>query len=315
MVHTFTEDDVAAGVSMPAAVDAVRRSFARLADGHIHHGPRIQLPTSNGYFATMSVSDRALGLAGVKSYSAIDTALSGFSLVVNRMSDGRTRGVIEADFLTRTRTGAASGVAAGCLARQPAQTVGIIGCGRQAPAQLEGVRCAVPGLRAVAWSPRKQQLREFCAQTGAVAADSAAEVAGCDIVIASTTSRTPVIEGRWLREGALVIAIGGGGHGDRELDDEVLSRSGLITCDSLASSQAEAADLREPARAGLISWEAVVELGDVITGRHPGRRDEREIIVFKSNGLGAWDLAVAALLLDKPGSNAGGADVAAPHVP
>jgi ornithine cyclodeaminase len=293
----FTEQDVATRVSMPAALDAVKRSFGRLANGRVHHGPRVQIPSPTGYFATMSASDEILGIAGVKSYTVVGGALEGFSLVVNSTDDGSVRAIIEADTLTKIRTGAASGVAAGCLAAPQARTVGIIGCGSQAPFQLQAVGCAIPGLRAHAWCRRADELRRFCARTGAVPAESAAEVAACDIVIASTTSRTPVIEGRWLRVGAVVIAIGGGRHGDRELDDEVIARASLITCDSLAPSRAEAADLWEPVCTKLISWEAVVELGDVITGAHRGREQDQDIIVFKSNGLGAWDLAVASLLL------------------
>jgi alanine dehydrogenase len=249
----------------------------------------------------MSASDEVLELAGVKSYAAAGGALGGFCLVVNSTADGSVRAIIEADLLTRIRTGAASGVAARCLAKPDARTAGIIGCGRQASLQLDAVRCAVPGLAVFAWCRKEDELRRFCAQTGAIPAVSAAELSACDIVIASTTSSTPVVEGRWLRDGALVIAIGGGGHGDRELDDEVMSRAGLITCDSLSSSRAEAADIWQPGNAGTICWGAVVELGDVLTGAHRGRQRDDEIIVFKSNGLGAWDLAIASLLLSSDG--------------
>jgi ornithine cyclodeaminase len=245
----------------------------------------------------MSAADDVLGLACVKSYAAVDGALEGFSLVVNSTADGGVRGVIEADALTRIRTGAASGVAAGALAAPGARTVGIIGCGRQAPCQLEAVRCALPGVRALAWCRRADELRRFCARTGAEPVASAAEVMACDVVIAATTSSTPVIEGRRLRDGALVIAIGGGRHGDRELDDDVLRRADLVTCDALASSRAEAADIWEPVVAGIIGWKDVVELGNVLNGTHPGRRCDADVVVFKSNGLGAWDLALAALLL------------------
>jgi alanine dehydrogenase len=205
--------------------------------------------------------------------------------------------VIEADTLTKIRTGAASGVAAGCLAMPHARTVGIIGCGRQAPFQLEAVRGVICGLRVLAWCRSLDSRHRFCAQTGAAPAASAAEAAACDIVITCTTSLIPVVEGRWLRDGALVIAIGGGQRGSRELDDQVMARAGLVTCDSLESSRTEAADIYESVRAGVISWQAVVELGDVINGASRGRRRDKDIIVFKSNGLGAWDLAVASILL------------------
>jgi alanine dehydrogenase len=301
MIRAFTEEEVIARVPMPAALDAVRESFVRLANGHIHHGPRVQVPTPSGYFATMSAGDEVLGIAAVKCYTALGSDLEGFSMVVNSTADGSVKAVIEADALTKIRTGAASGVAAAGLASPQARTVGIIGCGRQAPTQLQAVQCAVPGLEALAWCRRPEELRRFCDQTGATAAESAAEIMDCDIVIASTTSSTPVVEGRSLRPGSLVIAIGGGRHGDRELDDDVIARAALVTCDSLESSRAEAADIWQPLDQGLIAAEAVVELGDVLTGARPGRTSDQEIIVFKSNGLGAWDLALAAALLADAG--------------
>jgi ornithine cyclodeaminase len=297
MLRVVTEEEVVARVSMLAAIDAVRDSFVRFANGRVHHGHRVQVHTPSGYFATMSVADEILSIAAVKSYIVLGSAPEGFSMVVNSTDDGSVRAVVEADALTKIRTGAASGVAAACLAPPHARTVGIVGCGRQAGTQLQAVQCAIPGLDALAWCRRPEELRRFCAGSGALPAASAAEIMACDIVIASTTSSTPVVEGRLLRDGALVIAIGGGRHGDRELDDEVIARAGLITCDSLEASRTEAADIWEPISTGLISAKAVVELGRVLTGAHGGRRCNDEIVVFKSNGLGAWDLAVASVLL------------------
>jgi ornithine cyclodeaminase len=294
----FREGDVAKHLSMSATLDAVEASFRRLAAGVVRQQPRTQLHHADGYFAAMCVADGGLGLATVKSYTVVDGVLDGFVVTVNSLRDGRAQAVIEADLLTKLRTGAGSGVAAATLARAGASSLGIIGCGRQAPFQLDAIRCALPGVSSVrAWTRRPDQLADFCARTGASPAASAQEAAGCDIVVAATTSSTPVIRGEWLRPGALVIAIGGDAHGDRELDDAVIERAALITCDSIASSRQEAADLWAPAESGLVAWDDVVELQAVVAGTHPGRTDAEEIILFKSNGMGAWDVAAAAALI------------------
>lgn len=294
----ISEQDVADRLTMPATVAAVKRSFLRLADGLVHQAPRVQLIVPAGYVAAVCGADDGLGLATVKSYTMIDDQLRGFVITISSLRDGEVKAVIEADLLTKMRTGAASGVAAAALARPGSETVGIIGCGRQAPFQLEAIQHVLPHLSALAWCRRADQLGSFCERTGAVAAKSAREVASCDIVVTATTSPSPVVAGEWLRDGALVIAIGGD-YDHREVDDETITRSALITCDSIATSREEAADIWAPASRKLISWSDVVELQEIVAGRHPGRASNDDIIFFKSNGLGAWDVAAAAVLLDR----------------
>jgi alanine dehydrogenase len=102
-----------------------------------------------------------------------------------------------------------------------------------------------------------------------------------------------VLHGEWLSEGAFVCAVGANEPGLRELDDVVLERAGFICCDSRAQSQLEAGDL-----IGRVDWEAVRELQDIVSGASPGRTDDDQIALFKSNGLAAWDLAAAARVVE-----------------
>ena len=301
MIQRFSETDVAARLTMAATLRAVHDSFQRVADGYVHQEPRVRLQLPAGYFAAVCAVDEKLALSSVKSYSVIDGELRGFIITLSSIADGSPRAVIEANLLTKMRTGAASGVAAAALAREGATTVGIIGCGRQAPFQLDAVRQSLPQLTHVlAWCRNQQSLRAFCAQTDARPASSAEEVVGCDVVLASTTSPTPVINGAWLRPGALVIAIGGDHHGDRELDDEAIRRAALVICDSIATSRIEAADIWAPVDSGIISWDAVTELQEVVAGRHAGRTSDDDIVFYKSNGLAAWDVAAAGALITSP---------------
>jgi alanine dehydrogenase len=295
----ISEAEVARRLTVPLASEAVRGSFDRLAAGLVREQPRVLLQRDGGYFAALAGLDEQLGIAAVKTYSMIDGALEGMTISVHSLADGRLRAIVEADLLTKLRTAAASGVAATALARAGATSVGIIGCGRQAPFQLEAIRYAVPGIeKAVAWTRRPDQLTEFCERTGAAPAGGAEEAAGCDIVVTATTSPVPVIAGEWLRPGVLVIAIGGDHTGDRELDDRVIDRAGLLVCDSRETSRHEAADFWEPARRGLLEWDDVLELQEVTSGLRPGRSSDDQIVVFKSNGMGAWDLAAVAAVLD-----------------
>ncbi len=118
-----------------------------------------------------------------------------------------------------------------------------------------------------------------------------------DIVVTITTSRDPVLRGEWLREGALVCAAGANDPRKRELDNVVLERASFVCCDSKENALLESGDLIEPVEAGVLDWLEVHELQEVVAGGMRGRESDTDIVVFKSNGLAAWDVAIAAELL------------------
>src|SRR5207302_3989780 len=208
--------------------------------------------------------------------------------------------VIDADKLGRLRTGAASGVAAKHLARSGATTLGIIGCGRQADTQVACIRAAVPTVeRVVAYCRTAGSLQEFCARTGAEPGESHRDPAAQEIVVTATTSPDPVLRGEWLNPGALVCAVGANDGKRREVDNVVLERATFVCCDSVEDARLESADLIEPVEAGVLDWLEVYELQDVVAGEIPGRESDDDIVVFKSNGLAAWDIAVGAVVLER----------------
>ena len=109
-----------------------------------------------------------------------------------------------------------------------------------------------------------------------------------------TSSRDPVLRGEWLRPGALVVAAGANLASKRELDNAVLERASFVCCDSLEQAQLESGDLIEPVAAGVLDWLEVHELQEVVAGEVAGRQSDDDIVVFKSNGLAAWDVAIGA---------------------
>ena len=295
----LSEHDVESLLSPGEAVPVVEACFLRLAGGTVENVPRKRLPFEGGSFAIMAAVDRELGLAGVKSYAVVE-GKAAFVVCLFGLESGALEAVVEADALGRFRTGAASGVAAKYLARTGARTLGVIGCGAQAQAQVEAIRAAVPGLDSVlAYCRTPERLAAFCAATGAEAAEGQREVAGLDVVVTITTSRDPVLRGDWLSEGAFVAAVGANRPDARELDNVVLERATFVCCDSREQARLESGDLIEPVAGGVLDWLEVHELQNVVAGELRGREGERDIVLFKSNGLAAWDLAVAAAVLER----------------
>ena len=246
----------------------------------------------------MAAVDRELRFAGAKTYAVVE-GRAAFLLNLFGLQTGTLEAVIEADALGRCRTGAASGVAAKHLARAGARTLGVIGCGGQARTQVEAIRAAVPAIDSVsAYCRTPERLAAFCAAMGAEPTEGPQEAAAMDVVVTITTSRDPVLRGDWLSEGALVAAVGANRPDARELDNAVLERATFVCCDSREQAQLESGDLIEPVASGVLDWLEVHELQDVVAGELPGRDGERDIVVFKSNGLAAWDVAAGAAVLE-----------------
>jgi alanine dehydrogenase len=307
----LSENDVQELLTPADAVDAVEASFRRMAAGAVQLAPRRRLDLEEGRLADKAASDLELGYAGVKAYAGFQ---EGAAFVVALFSVARPElvAVIEADRLGRLRTGAASAVAAKHLARAGATTLGVIGCGGQAETQVSCIRAALPALeRVVAYCRTERKLQAFCKAVGAEPGESHRDAAACDIVVTITTSRDPVLRGEWLNAGALVSAAGANNGKARELDNVVLERASFVCCDWLPQARLESADLIEPVETGVLDWLEVHELSEVVGGELPGRQSPDDIVVFKSNGIAAWDVALAAAAVERAREGGVGLDLAA----
>ena len=295
----LTEAEVASLLEPADAVEAIEECFRRLASGEVVNAPRRRLPLSEGSLADMAASDLGLGLAGGKLYAATgDGAV--FVVCLFEAEKPELAAVIEADHLGRLRTGAASGVAAKHLARSGARTLGVIGCGHQAETQVACIRAAVPSIeRVVAYCRTPERLAEFCERVGAEPGESHRDAGAQDVVVTITNSRDPVLRGEWLAPGALVVAAGANVPSRRELDNTVLARATFVCCDSLEQARLESGDLIEPVQAGVLDWLEVHELAEVVSGELSGRQSDSDVVVFKSNGLAAWDVAIGAAALGR----------------
>jgi ornithine cyclodeaminase/alanine dehydrogenase-like protein (mu-crystallin family) len=165
---------------------------------------------------------------------------------------------------------------------------------------VASIREALPSIETVvAYCRTEETLETFCKEVGAEAGESHRDAAGQDVVVTVTNSRDPVLRGEWLRPGALVCAVGANDPRRRELDNVVLERAAFVCCDSIENAKRESGDLIEPVQAGVLDWLEVHELQEVVAGELPGRQDDDDIVVFKSNGLAAWDVAIGAVALER----------------
>jgi len=300
MALYLTEADVESLLTIEDALEAVEACFLRLAAGAVENRPRYRMRLQDGVMAVMAAADLELGRAGLKTYTAFGDEDVRFVVLLFAADHADLEAVIEANRLGQLRTGAASGVAARCLARPDARTLGVIGCGYQAETQVAAILAAVPSIeRVVAYCRTPARLKSFCKAVGAEPAEAHHEAGAQEIVVTATTSKDPVLRGDWLAPGALVCAIGANDAGSRELDNAVLERAAFVCCDSREQSRLESGDLIEPVAQGVLDWLEVHELQEVVAGETQGRQSDDDIVVFKSNGIAAWDVAIGSAALER----------------
>jgi ornithine cyclodeaminase/alanine dehydrogenase len=300
----ITEDDVVSRLTMAEAIDAVELALAEVARGNAKNLCRRRLTAGDGTLHVLGATCPHLNLSGYKSYA---TSRAGASFTVGLFDLATTRpvAVIEADNLGRIRTGAATGVATRHLARADAATLGLFGTGRQARTQLDAVCAVRPIRRVLVYSRNADNRRRFAdGAAGRVAAqvvavDDPAEAAAADVVVTATTSKNPVVLGKWLKPGAHLNVIGSNYAFKAEVDVEAVRRADRVVVDSREQCKDEAGDLIQAVAAGGMRWDHTAELGEIVIGFWPGRRTAEEITLFKSVGLGVEDVAAAAVVVRK----------------
>lgn len=211
------------------------------------------------------------------------------------------------------RTAAASAVGTNALARADASTLGLIGGGKQARHHLLAF-VAIRKLKLIhmfqrdaaqraAFAMEMSQLLKIEVRPVASAREA---VEGMDIVLAATNSSVPVFDGDWLVPGQHVTSIVGSNVGlirskqrtkkRREIDDRTIERMDLIAAASRDQAiEDQQGDLFDPIESGIIALDDVKDVGDILTGRVPGRTSADQLTLFKNNaGQGICDVALVA---------------------
>jgi len=298
----LNESDVRQLLDMPLAIEAVEEAHRELSLAKAIDVPRqrTRLPQT-----ALHILQGALPGCDAIGYKAYTSNRSGVRFLVHVFSaaSGKLRVVLEADLLGMMRTGAASGVATRWLARPDAEILGLFGSGWQSEGHLEAIAAVRPLRRVKVFSRNEERRATFCAKMSqrlkidVVAAGSPEEtVRGSDIVSTVTTASAPLFDAKWLSPGTHINAAGSNSLIRREVGEDVLKVSSPIVVDSRDTALKEAGDLLPALEKGRLSERALVELGEVIIGRHPGRSTPDEITLFESQGMAIQDISLAVRL-------------------
>ena len=272
-------------------IPAVADALAALAAGKVVQPVRTVLPIEphRGFFAVMPAYAGAMGAKLVTFYPHNVGVHTHHALIVMlKPETGEPLAVMDGRLITEMRTAAASAVATQHLARKNARVLGLIGSGVQAGSHLAALRHVRSFQEVRVWSPRNAPA--FAQKHGVKAVASAEQAArGADVVVVAASATTPILEGRWLAPGTHVNAIGATRPNWRELDDQLVTTARVFV-DSREAATRESGDV-------IAAKSEVTEIGAVVAGTAPGRRNEQEITLFKSVGVAVEDVAAAALVL------------------
>lgn len=309
---SLDEATVRSLVTRSDALDAVRRGLSALAHdevlmpdelamvldggelhvkgGHLHGSRYLSFKVATGF-----PGNAELGVA----------VNDGFSMVLDARTGSLVASLHDSGWLTELRTGAAGALAAELLARPDASRVALIGAGAQARFQLDALR-DVRDIRSVSiWNRTASRAEQFAAtvreESGLpvdVAADVRSAVEKADVVVTTTASCVPLLHADWLQPGTHVTAMGSDFRDKRELAADVLADADVVVADRVDVC-ARVGELHHGLADGVVRREDVLELADLVVGRVPGRTDAGQLTVADQCGLGAYDAAMAELVLDR----------------
>jgi ornithine cyclodeaminase/alanine dehydrogenase-like protein (mu-crystallin family) len=294
-------------LSMDEMIGAIEATLKEVALDRAHELPRRRIHHPNRMIFGL-LPGSVHGVMGAYLQTDLDRRIHRETVILYSVETGAPLILFQDCAINENRTAAAGAVGAKWLARKNANRVAVFGSQVHAETQLKAL-AAVRKLTGVrVFSPNAARRAAFAEKLGyelqlAVLPASSAEeaLATADIVITATNSTTPVFDGRLLQEGTHVTSIA---NGDKtrirqEIDEVTLRRAAAVFITSRTTVCANESDIFRAVRDGVIAWEQVHDISDMLLGKVPGRTDERQITLFKLQGTGVMDVAVGLCAYEK----------------
>jgi alanine dehydrogenase len=300
VIPVFRAADVERAVSPHEAYDAVRGAFEAHARGTWSMPSKVYVTNypAGDFRAMPAIGDGHAVLKWVTSFPGNPArglpTVTGLVLLSDA-EEGRLLAVLDASAVTALRTAAAGVLAADTLCRSEASSYAVIGCGVNG---AETARMLVAhGVTPSVWDVDEGRRLFVTERVGARVAGSAAEALACEVVITVTPGAEVLYPEGSLEPGQHVSLMGADGPGKAEVAVAELSQAHLF-CDDWEQAS-HGGELAAGVDAGVVTRDAVTEIGAVLTGEADGRRSARDVTLFDSTGLAIQDLAIAKVAYAK----------------
>lgn len=224
--------------------------------------------------------------------------IQGIVLIIDA-DTGEILSLMDGEYITALRTGAASGLATRCFARKDASTLALFGCGAQGRTQLEAVVCERDIKKVLVFDKNKNTADRFLNEMQEkyriemVYTSDTSLLNEVDIICTATNSTAPLFKKEELKKGVHINAIGSFQPHMQELDPSIL-RDAKVYVDQIESCLKESGDFIKPLAEGIFQKSKIIgEIGEYCLNKIAGRESENEITVFKSVGIAIQDYTVA----------------------
>ena len=286
------EEQVRKRLQMKELIPAMEKALIDFSAGNVTQPVRsvITVDPPGGFFGMMPArTAEGLGIKLVTFYPpnaqrGIPTHMATIFLV--DPETGAPLAVMDGRLITEMRTAAVSAAATKLLASPDAKVLAILGSGVQARSHVEALRLVRNFEEIRVWSRIPAHAEGFAEEIGAKVMSTEAAVGDADVVVTATSSRTPILQGEWLKLGCHVNAVGACRPDWRELDDEAVTN--VVFVDSREAALKESGDVI------LSGAKIYAELGEALAGKVPPRANETTI--FKSLGMAVEDITAAMLV-------------------
>lgn len=300
-MHHFDDADVTELLDHDELVAAMVTAFTDLGAGRAATTVRVRARTDDGMASAMAAAVPSLGVTGGKIYATVDGRFT-FHVVLFDL-DGHLLCTMDGAALTEARTPALSAVVIDRWARAGARTAAVLGTGREAVPHLQMLARVLDLAEVRVWGRRSGAAAEVAARAvrrgvPAVAVPDVGDaVRDADVVVTVTSADTPILAAEAVADHALVCAVGATKPQRCELEPELFARAATVITDSVAGAPDECGDLIHAVGSGVIGWEDVVDLADVLAGRvQVARAGTAGPIVFETQGVAIQDVVAAALV-------------------
>jgi alanine dehydrogenase len=298
-VIVLSQDEVRQLLDLDELVDALAAAHAELSAGEASMPPRIAAFAQNdGLLGVMPAYLPSAGLA-CKLVTLFprnrDRHTHQALICLFDEENGTPVALMDGTYITATRTAAGSALATRLLAREDARVLAILGAGVQAHAHAKALGRVREFTEIRVASRDRANAEQLAEEIGGKAVASWEEaLRGADVVAATTHSAEPIVRREWLSPGVHVNSVGANPSGRGEVDAATIAEA-LVAVESRESTLA-------PPPAGAPEFLQgdhgdVVELGELVSGRRPGRTSPEQITLYKSVGVAVQDAAAAALVL------------------
>jgi ectoine utilization protein EutC len=315
-ITILTETEIRDCVALDQeALSVVADGFTSLADGEVTLPPivRVDVPEYKGEVDIKTAYIRGRDSFAIKiaagffeNYRLGLPTGSGMMVLVSARTGRPEAVLLDNGYLTDVRTGAAGALAARYLARKRTDTAGVIGSGAQARYQMMALKQVRDFRRLMIYGIVPDQVEQYAAEMAPVLGVEIVKVEhaeavfrGSDVVVTCTPSHEPYVKAEWLHPGLHITAMGSDSEEKQELHADVLGHADLLVCDR-KSQCFRLGELHHGLEEGIISRDdEIIELGELTSGRKPGRRSDEEITICDLTGVGVQDTAIALLAYRK----------------